>query len=37
MMDRWHSWYYAPSAFVGAILFRLGWEVGGHIWLKLVH
>lgn len=32
-----HEWYYVPGAFVGGIFFRLGWELGGWMWLKLVH
>lgn len=28
------SWY-VVGAFVGGILFRLGWEIGGRIWKLL--
>jgi hypothetical protein len=27
----------ALSVFVGGVIFRLGWEVGGWLWMKLLH
>ncbi len=27
---------YVPGAFVGAFLVRIGWELGGFVWLKLI-
>lgn len=27
----------AASVFVGGVIFHLGWQVGGWIWMKLAH
>jgi hypothetical protein len=27
----------AVSVFVGGVIFHLGWNVGGWIWMKLLH